>query len=127
MIRIALAALLLAGCGDDGGGTTADAPPMGDASTNKVVTVACPNTPDAMVGISAGGLAYDPAATTVPVNAVVKFVMTATHDAKPNPMTTTDPGLSVGFAETKCLKFTATGTFGFFCTAHGFAGTITVQ
>jgi plastocyanin len=80
-----------------------------------------------MVGISAGGLAYDPMTQTVPLNAVVKFVMTATHDAKPNTLTTTDPGLTVGFGETKCLKFTAAGTFGFFCTAHGFNGTLTVQ
>ena len=129
MIRFAAVALLLAACGgDDGGGGTADAPGMGDApSTNKVVTVTCPGTPDAMVGISTGGTAYNPMMTTVPVNAVVKFVMTATHDAKPNTLTTTDPGLTVGFGETKCLKFTATGTFGFFCTAHSFAGTITVQ
>lgn len=127
MTRFAVLALLLAACGDGGGGTPVDAPPMADAPTGTVLTVTCPGTPDAMVGISAGGLAYDPMTQTVSLNAVVKFVMTATHDAKPNPLTTTDPGLTVGFGETKCLKFTAAGTFGFFCTAHGFSGTITVQ
>jgi plastocyanin len=128
MSRFVVLALVAACGGDDGGSVTTDAPPMADApSTNKVVTVTCPGTPDAMVGISAGGLAYDPMTQTVPVNAVVKFVMTATHDAKPNTLTTNDPGLTVGFGETKCLKFTAAGTFGFYCTAHSFVGSITVQ
>jgi plastocyanin len=123
--------VLAAACGGDdgGGGVTPDAPAQTPdaASTNKVVTVTCPTTADAMVTISSGGSAYSPMTQTVPVNAVVKFVMTATHDAKPNPQTTSDPGLSVNFGETKCLKFTATGTYGFYCSAHGFAGTITVQ
>ena len=128
MTRLVLAALLLAACGgDDGGGGTADATMTDTGSTNKVVSVTCPGTADAEVTISTGGGAYMPMATTVPVNAVVRFTMTATHDAKPNTLTTTDPGLVVGFGETKCLKFTATGTFGFFCSAHSFAGTITVQ
>lgn len=130
MTRLILAALFLAACGgDDGGGmVTADAANTVDAvAANKVVSVTCPATPDATVGISTGGTAYAPMATTVPVNAIVKFVMTATHDAKPNTLTTTDPGLSVGFGETKCLKFTAAGTYGFFCSAHSFVGTVTAQ
>ena len=129
MTRFALAAVLLAACGgDDGGGALADAPRSDTGgSANKVMAVTCPTTADAMVTISAGGMAYSPAAQNVPKNAVVKFVMTATHNTAPNPQTTTDPGLTVGFGETKCLKFTETGTFGFYCSAHGFAGTITVQ
>jgi plastocyanin len=130
MTRLVLAAILFAGCGGDdgGGGVTADASMAdGSGSSNKVVTVTCPATADAEVTISSGGSAYSPMASTVPINAVVKFIMTATHDAKPNPQTTTDPGLSVDFGETKCLKFTASGTFGFYCSAHGFAGTVTVQ
>jgi plastocyanin len=128
MTRLAVAALLLAACGgDDGGGGTADAAKMPDGNANKVVAVTCPGTPDATITVSAGGGAYMPMATTVPVNAVVKFVMTATHDTKPNTLTTTDPGIVVGFGETKCLRFTATGTYGFFCSAHSFAGTVTVQ
>jgi plastocyanin len=130
MTRLAWAALLFAACGGDdggGGGTVADAPNMPDAATNKVVAVTCPATADATITISSGGTAYSPMTTTVPVNAVVEFMMTATHDAKPNPQTTSDPGLSVGFGETKCLKFTAAGSYGFFCTAHSFAGTVVVQ
>ena|SRR5689334_2086086 len=131
MTRFVLAALLVAAaCGGDdggGGGNPADAKLADAASSNKVVAVTCPTTADATVTIAQSGTAYMPMATTVPVNAVVKFVMTSTHDAKPNTLTTTDPGLTVNFGETKCLKFTATGTFGFFCSAHSFAGTVTVQ
>ena len=128
MTRVVLAALLFAACGgDDGGSSTTDAPNQIDASTNKVLTVACPNTADATITVNMTGTAYMPMATTVPVNAIVKFQMTSLHDAKPNTLTTTDPGITVGFGETKCLKFTATGTFGFFCTAHSFAGTVTVN
>jgi plastocyanin len=42
-------------------------------------------------------------------------------------VTTSDSGLHVNFNETKCLKFTKQGTFGFHCGPHGFLGTITVQ
>jgi plastocyanin len=129
MIRLAVTALLLAGCGGDGGGGgMIDAAKMPDsAPVGTVMTVTCPGTPDATITVTPGGGAYMPMATTVPVNAVIRFQMTPTHDAKPNTLTMTDPGIQVGFGETKCLKFTATGTFGFFCTAHSFAGTVTVQ
>jgi plastocyanin len=125
MKRTALALLVLAACGGDDGGTT----PQMDApmNTNKVQSVTCPTTADATVMTTNTVDAYMPMATTVPKNAVVKFVMSSFHNAAPNTVTTTDPGLVVGFGETKCLKFTETGTFGFFCSTHSFAGTITVQ
>ena len=120
--------LALAACGGDDGGTMQTADAMGSGSgSNKVMSVTCPTTADAMVTVNATGDAYVPKTQSVPANAVVKFVMTATHDAKPNTQTTTDAGLTVGFGETKCLKFTQAGTYGFFCSAHGFNGTITVQ
>src|SRR5512142_3169695 len=125
MKTYALAALIVAACG--GGGNN---PPAVDApmqSSNKVVAVTCPTTADGMVTSSNTASSYTPATQTVPVNAVVKFVMPSAHNVAPNTLTTTDPGLSVGFGETKCLKFTQAGTFGFFCTAHSFTGTITVQ
>lgn len=119
--------LAMAACGGDDGATTPTPDAMGSGSANKVVEVTCPTTADAMVTVSSGGTMFVPMAQTVPVMAVVKFVMTPTHNVAPNSQTTTDPGLNVGFGATKCLKFTATGTFGFFCSAHSFAGTITVQ
>ena len=127
MKRFALTVLVLAACGGDDGGTTQmDAPAM---NMNKVQTVTCPTTADATVMTVATVDAYMPAATTVPKNAVVKFVMASLHNVNPNTVggMTSDPGLVVDFGQTKCLKFTESGTFGFFCSAHSFAGTITVQ
>ncbi|HUS27048.1 MAG TPA: plastocyanin/azurin family copper-binding protein [Kofleriaceae bacterium] len=125
MKRFAVALVMLAACGGDDGSTPMpDAPNM---TTNKVQTVTCPTTADATVMTTAAVDAYMPATQTVPKNAVVKFVMASTHDVAPNTIGTSDPGLVVGFGATKCLKFTETGTFGFFCSAHSFAGTITVQ
>lgn len=130
MSRWMLAALVLAACGgDDGGGSTmADARPADTGgSVNKVQTVTCPANPDATVTSTDATFKYMPMTQTVAKNAIVKFVMPSTHDVAPNTVGTSDPGLVVGFGETKCLKFTETGTFGFFCTAHSFAGSITVQ
>ena len=42
-------------------------------------------------------------------------------------MTSTTGGLAVNFAETKCLMFTAPGTYNFKCSVHGFMGSVTVQ
>jgi plastocyanin len=125
MKRFALAVLVLAACGgDDGTNPMADAP----ATTNKVQTVTCPTTADGMVMTTSTVDAYMPATQTVPKNAVVKFVMASVHDVNPNTVggATSDPGLAVGFGQTKCLKFTESGTFSFFCSAHSFVGTITV-
>lgn len=126
MTRLVVAALFVAACGGDSGGGTADAK-LADASTSKVVPVTCPTTADAMVTVTTGGGAFMPMTQTVPRNAVVKFTMTPSHDVAPNPQTTTDPGLVVGEGETKCLRFTTAGTYGFYCAMHSFAGTITVQ
>src|ERR1044072_4061179 len=128
MKRLLLAALVLAACGgDDGGGTTTDARPADTGATNKVQTVTCPTTADATVMTTDASSSYMPMTTTVPKGAVVKFVTSPTHDVAPNTIGTSDPGLVVGFGQTKCLKFTESGTFGFYCTTHSFSGTITVQ
>jgi plastocyanin len=126
MTRFALAALVLAACGgENSGGTPIDAAP--DTTAAKVQAVTCPNTADATVMTSTTVDAYVPMMTTVPVNAVVKFVMPGDHNVAPNTQTATDPALSVGFGETKCLKFNASGTYGFYCGPHGFTGSIVVQ
>ena len=128
MTRLALAALLLAACDTGGGGGgTADAPKMIDANTNKVQAVTCPATVDATVTAESTGFSYMPMSTTIPINGIVKFVMPSAHNVQPNTVSPSDPGLSVNFGETKCLKFTTAGTFSFFCGPHGFAGTVTVQ
>ena len=69
-----------------------------------------------------------PAATTIPVGGVVKFVMSSLHDVAPNPIAPmSDPATVVPFGQTKCLRFDAAGAYGIYCEAHSFAGTITVS
>lgn len=130
--------IVLAACGGDDGDTTMhrdaatnpiDAAPMADAPVDAqqfVVTVTCPGNEAATITTTNGVNAYSPDAVTVDVNDVVKFVMASSHNVIPTG-TQTDPGLRVGFGETKCLQFTTAGTFTFKCQPHPFSGTITVQ
>lgn len=118
-----------AGDGDGGGGTpTPDAaPPAIDAPAATVLEVApCPGTPDAIVTTRDDVYVYMPATTTIAVGQVVRFDTSLYHDVAPLPPMT-DAALSVGFGTTRCLRFTAPGTFRFKCTPHGFSGTITVN
>jgi plastocyanin len=99
-----------------------DAPP--DAATEvRVVNCAGAN-PVAMVTSEDGTDAFMPVGTTITVNQVVQFEMAPTHNVVP---VASDPGLTVGFGQTKCLQFTATGTQNFKCAPHGFTGSITVN
>ncbi len=125
MTRFAIAALVLAACGGSDSKTpdAGKTPDAAGAATVSAVTP-CPATPDATVMTS--GFAYSPMATTINMGQVVKFVMPAEHNVVPN-TTMSDPGLMVNFSETKCLRFTQTGTFGFHCAPHGFTGTVTVN
>lgn len=130
MHKLALLISLLAACGDDGGtGTPIDAAGSNvDSAPAKVVTVTCPATPAATVTTTNTVDAFVPAATTIPVGGVVKFVMSSLHDVAPNPIAAmSDPATVVDFGQTKCLRFDAAGTYGIYCTTHSFAGTITVQ
>ncbi len=129
MKPLPLLCLLLAACGDDGGTMTqVDAPAGVDAPTATVMKVTCPALVAATVTTTDASFSYSPMATTITAGSVVKFNTSSSHDVKPNPIAPkTDPGLNVGFNEMACLQFTATGTFGFVCSLHSFAGTITVN
>jgi len=127
MMRSSLVAtffLVACGGGDEGGGVDggADAP-----ATTVMVVDPCPATPDGTVTTDDSSFAYSPMMTTITQGQVVKFVTSSTHDVKPNTLQNTDAGLIVGFSQTKCLRFTATGTFGFKCSIHAFTGTIQVN
>jgi len=131
MRSLACALVLLAACSDDGGTTLPDAPANIDApgNTATVMEVSCTGiTPAAMVVTTDASFSFMPMATTITVGQVVRFTTSTSHNVAPNPSAPkTDPGLAVGFNKTACLKFTAAGTFGFFCQPHGFVGTITVN
>lgn len=132
MKRVALLfPMALFACGDDGGsGTPIDAAGSGSdaGSAAKVMTVTCPATPDATVTTVNTTDAFMPMNTTISVGGTVKFVMSTMHNVEPNPIAAmSDPGTRVDYGETKCLKFSAAGTYGIYCATHSFAGTITVQ
>lgn len=131
MIRTSLLCvlgLLLAACGDDGG-KAVDAPkaidmPVVTATVQEVTP--CPATPDATIMTVDSTFMFMPAAVTITQGQVVKFMTSAAHNVVPN-TSMSDSGLSVGFAATKCLRFTKAGTFGFHCGPHSFMGTVTVN
>lgn len=127
MMRSLALALALAACG--GGG---DDPPAGvdapsdDAQSATVVEVTCDGSEVATV-VTQAASKFDPMSTSIAVNDVVKFEMDPSHDVAPHLSLPSDPGIRVDFGETKCLRFTQAGTFNFFCTSHGFAGSVTVN
>lgn len=120
ILRFAM--LALAAC--SGGGDDDDTPPTDGPAVGKVMEV----TPCAgeTATIMTLDTRFDPMTATITKNQIVKFINDPGHDIKPNG-TMTDAALLIGDGQTKCFKFTATGTFGFRCAIHGFVGTITVN
>jgi plastocyanin len=70
---------------------------------------------------------YMPPATTITMGQIVKFELPAAHNVAPHPTMPSDENLRVNFGQTKCLRFTAAGSFAFQCTSHSFRGTVTVN
>jgi plastocyanin len=142
-LALALALVVLAACGSDAGKKTDAAMPPKDApridaardarpvdagvdAPQHVFEIVCPPAPAATITTNDGVDAYMPSAVTISQNGIVLFTTSNFHNVVPNPMNS-DPGLNVGFAQSKCLQFTTTGTFGFHCSVHGFTGTVTVN
>ncbi len=135
----ACTSLLVVACGDDGGSSPPiDAPAAIDAAVTidaaidapaatGVTEVACAGATIASE-VSAPGFAFTITVPTIAVDAVVRFTMPATHSAvSGSPAGTDDGKFSVGFSTTKCFRFTAAGSYPFWCNPHQFTGTITVQ
>jgi plastocyanin len=82
--------------------------------------------PDAV--ITTTGFAFTPSDVTISAGQVVQFSPASTHN-----MTAGAPGAPTGEFATvtsmeTCLRFTAAGSFPFFCSVHPtMAGTVTVQ
>jgi plastocyanin len=135
--------LLVAACGNDAAKVDApvpkDAPKVDapkpdakifldaaiDAPPPTVLAVDCA-TAVVSANVTTGNMVYAPEATTIQVGQIVKFTMPSEHDVFPSGAMI-DSGLKVDFGATACLKFTAPGTFGFMCLAHGFTGTVTAN
>ena len=136
-MRLVLLAVAMLGCGGNEDPKTIDGPRQIDA---RIVDAGPDAPPDAQTdvrvvncaGANIGGTvrtedgtdAYEPAATTITVGQAIAFEMASTHNVVP---VASDPGLTVGFGQTKCLLFTVAGTYNFKCGPHGFTGTITVN
>ena len=100
--------LVLAACSTSGGDAT-------------IRAVDCASvTPAAMV--TTQGLAYAPSALTIHAGSAVEWTLPPQHD-----VSSSTPGLAVGFGKTACLVFDEPGTYDYLCSAHGFTGTVTVQ
>ena len=125
----------LVACGDDGGSTppidapaTVDAPATIDApAVTTVVEVPCAGATIASE-VTAPGFAFTITDSTIAVDAIVRFTMPGSHSAvSGSPAGTADGKFTVSFNETKCLRFTAAGTYPFWCNPHQFTGSLTVQ
>ena len=125
---LAISLLALTACsGDDGGGTGTPDGPRQDAQVTTVTEVNCTG---ATVAASFMTLAssFMPTAATINRGDVVKFDTGADHPVIPSrDGMMTDPGIVVGPSKTKCLKFSASGTFKFECMTHQYKGTLTVN
>jgi plastocyanin len=122
-----LALAVLSACGGDEPSTTKADAAVDSAPLPKVVAVTCPVSPAATVRTVEGTDLYMPMSTSISAGGIVRFEMSISHDVAPNTLTTTDPALVVGLGQTKCLQFNQAGTYGFYCTPHGFAGTVVAQ
>jgi len=120
---LTLFTILVGACGGSDGAVDA----AKDTASATVMAVDCTANPPAQT-ISEDDAMFNfiPTSVTINQNQDVKFVTSATHDVVPN-ATMSDPGISVAFNQTVCLKFTAKGTFKFHCGPHGFIGTVIVQ
>ncbi len=140
MKRLTITLLLVAACGDDGESPGNDAATKQDAAAKMDAAMADASLIDAMQfvfvespcpampaeSISAVDFNFVPDAVTISVNEVVQITTPNNHNVIPSPSMPTDPGLRVGFGETKCFKFTVAGEFNFICQPHGFNGKVTV-
>lgn len=123
--------LAAAACGGDDGTTQKDATGSGSGSGSAatVQVVTCTGTPPKVSTDSDTAMHYTYSTTTPPsitVGSVVEFKMTPAHNVAPA-LTNSDPGLKVDYGADVCLKFTKAGTFGFYCTTHGFSGSVVVN
>jgi plastocyanin len=95
---------------------------------SSVSVVTCPVTPDLEIAVNGGGTAYMPNTGTISVNGVIRFTPgDPNHDMVSGTAPNADGLFDTVAGDTVCLRFSAAGTFPFFCQVHGFTGTLTVN
>lgn len=93
-----------------------------------VMTVQCPGNPDLRISAATGAYVYVPTSATISVNGVVELTPgDPNHNMVSGTPGNPDGLFSTPLGQTTCLRFTAAGTFPFFCQFHQFTGSITVQ
>ncbi|MEZ4401397.1 MAG: hypothetical protein R3B06_15335 [Kofleriaceae bacterium] len=103
-----------------------DAPPAVDAPAAAVVVVDCAGATIASVVTATAGR-FNLTQAQVTAGDIVQFTMPASHSAHSGATAGVDDGVFVVLRnETKCLQFTAPGTFPFWCDPHLFTATLTV-
>lgn len=112
----------VAACGGGGGDSKTDAGTDAPAATIVAVDP-CPGGEAATFMTLA--TAFSPVSASISQGQVVKFMTTTTHPV--GPIAPTEATLAVPENQTKCFRFTSTGTFRFKCIVHGYAGMITVN
>ena len=114
----------LVACGGGGEDKPVDASMIDSPSVPTVTRVdPCPGTVDLTITTLAS--AFDMPAATITQGKVVKYVSTATHPIAPQ--AGTDPNFAVPEGQTRCFRFTMTGTYKYRCTVHGYVGMLTVN
>ncbi len=106
-----------------------------DARPDAAITVkqvACPPMAPVISTMDAV-FAFSPPSTTIAQGDTIQFLMSPDHAVASSeadvvdPADRWDPGLVVGFGDTKCLEFTSAGTFRFHCQAYNFRGVVVVE
>jgi plastocyanin len=127
-MKAVIAVLALAACGGGGDGGGDDAPdPDGPVTPSVMVVTPCAGETATIESLASR---FDPASVTISMGQIVKISagqVSDDHDIAPALSGTTDPALEVPGGQERCFRFTATGTFGFRCTIHGFVGSVVVQ
>jgi plastocyanin len=135
-VALVLTSILVAACSSNNNTTQKmDAAGSGSGSNiaNTVTTVSCTGaTVASTVTTDDTTMKYTISNASITAGSVVHFTTSVTHDVNPSPESTnpvvhSDPGIKVGFSGDACLKFSTAGAFTFYCSRHGFTGTITVN
>lgn len=126
LAHAALGVTLVAACGSSSSETPADAATDAPAAA-RVQKVNCPATVDVeiteIVKPSGNEYDYSPNPAMIRAGGIARFKASAIHSTR-----SVEAGLfAIDFQQTECFKFNTKETHRFYCTAHGFTGSIIVQ